>query len=259
MAEKMKLQHIQAGFAGQAFGGTDDLSHCVLGNGLAPAARLRVHANNTRLTLTDALAKTFPTVAALVGDDFFAALAGAYMQAHPPSSAALIDWGQTLGPFIESFEPARPLPYLADMARLEWAVCESFNAADHAPATAESLAALSAAALAAQVLPLHSAARLVQVRWPVDDIWAAHQPGAGQALENIEMVDAPHTILVTRPHLGVYVHGLSAPLGALAQAMAGGAVLERAIAPLGEDAPGALAYLISIGALGAPHAEGHSR
>lgn len=252
MAEKMKLQHIQAGFAGQAFGAAADLSHCVVGNGLAPAARLRVHANNTRLTLTDALSKTFPTVAALVGNDFFAALAGAYMQAHPPRSAALIDWGATLGRFIESFEPARALPYLADMARLEWAVCESFNAVDSEPASGESLSVVTPAALAVLALPLHSAARVLEVCWPVDEIWAAHQPGAGQALEDIEMLDAPHTILVTRPHLGVYVHGLGPQAAQLAHALGAGHVLEHALNPLGEDGPEALAYLISIGAVATP-------
>ncbi|MGB1089055.1 MAG: putative DNA-binding domain-containing protein, partial [Alphaproteobacteria bacterium] len=181
MANMLSLKDLQAGFAAQAIPATGKapagLVDCVLGNGLAPAARLRVHANNTRLTLTDALSKTFPVIAALTGGEFFAALAAHYIEADPPRSAALIDWGTGFAEFLAGFQPAQQLPYLPDMARLEWAVSESFNAADNAPATADSLNAMNPAELADAPLPLHSAAHLLKADWPVDDIWAAHQPG----------------------------------------------------------------------------------
>lgn len=254
MGEPMKLADIQAGFAAQAIPVTGaapaNLINCVLGNGLAPAARLRVHANNTRLSLTDALSKTFSVVAALTGADFFAALAAHYIEFDPPKSAALIDWGQSFADFLVGFEPAQQLPYLPDMARLEWAVNESFHGPDETPLEAAALGALDPASLAASCVPLHGAAQLLKTLWPVDDIWAAHQPGG--SLDGVELVEGDYRLLITRPTLGVYVHRLEGAGADLAHLLNQGRQFGATLDVLGQEGGPAFAYLLSIGALGAP-------
>lgn len=254
MGKVMQLKDIQAGFAAQAVpvigAAPDALKDCVVGNGLAPAARLRVHANNTRLTLTDALSKTFSVVAALTGPDFFGGLAAHYIEFDPPKSAALIDWGASFADFLEGFEPAQQLPYLPDMARLEWAVNESFHAADDAPLNAAALAELDAVRLVESRTPLHGAAQLLRVNWPVDDIWAAHQPGG--SLDGVEVQEGDYRLLVTRPQLGVFVHRLEGAAAELAHLLNEGSPFGPALEVLGEEGGPALAHLLSLGALGAP-------
>lgn len=254
MAKPMKLSDLQAAFAAQtvpvAGAAPDTLVDCVVGNGLAPAARLRVHANNTRLTLTDALSKTFSVVAALTGPAFFDGLAAHYIEFDPPKSAALIDWGASFADFLAGFEPAQQLPYLPDMARLEWAVNVSFHAADTPPLDGAALGAIDPARLAESTLPLHGAAQLLKAAWPVDDIWAAHQPGG--SLEGVEVQEGDYRLLVTRPQLGVYVHRLEGAAADLAHLLNDATPLGAALDVLGAEAGPALAHLLSIGALGAP-------
>jgi hypothetical protein len=85
---------------------------------------------NTRLgTLTRALATAFPAVRALVGEDFFEAAARQFIRAEPPATACLDDYGERFAAFLAQLPPAAGIAYLADVARLEWAV----NRALHAP------------------------------------------------------------------------------------------------------------------------------
>ena len=96
---------------------------------------------------------------------------------HPPQSPVLAEFGAGFAAFVEAFEPARIVPYLADVARLEMAWLEAFHAAD---APALSAAAIeqalgSGADIARVVLQPHPSLRLVASRHPVFSIWAAHQ------------------------------------------------------------------------------------
>ena len=69
----------------------------------------------------------------LVGDEFFAAMAGVFLRAHPPRSRMLMLYGDGLPAFLAEFPPVAQLGYLPDVARLEQAMRESYHAADSAP------------------------------------------------------------------------------------------------------------------------------
>ena len=55
--------------------------------------RFSVYRNNVASSLTRALEAAFPTVRKLVGDEFFAAMAGVFLRAHPPQSRMLMLYG----------------------------------------------------------------------------------------------------------------------------------------------------------------------
>jgi Putative DNA-binding domain len=86
-----------------------------------PARRFRVYRNNVYSGLIDVLAGRVPVVARLVGEEFFRAMARLYVEREPPASAVLIRYGASFPNFITDFPPAASVPYLADMAALEWA------------------------------------------------------------------------------------------------------------------------------------------
>src|ERR1700745_2879213 len=84
-----------------------------------PTRRLAVHRNNMIVGLVNVLKGRFPVVEKIVGDEFFDAMAGAFVLECPPRSPVLASYGDELPEFIAGSAPAHDLAYLADVARLE--------------------------------------------------------------------------------------------------------------------------------------------
>lgn len=90
-------------------------------NGIAPAQRLQIHQNNYALLLDAALASTFKAVHGAVGVDFFSFMARQFVQQHPPKTTELARYGDLFPAFIRTVAQADALPWLPDLAALEWA------------------------------------------------------------------------------------------------------------------------------------------
>ncbi|MFT7145371.1 MAG: hypothetical protein ACJASZ_000237, partial [Yoonia sp.] len=128
----------------------------------APAKkRFDVYRNNVAVSLSDALEAAFPVVRKLVGDDFFRAMAGVYLRKHPPKSPLMMFYGDAMPQFLERFSPAKSIPYLPDIARLELALCHAYHAADATPVDAQALAALTPEALMGAKLRIAPATQTV--------------------------------------------------------------------------------------------------
>ncbi|WP_299624104.1 DUF2063 domain-containing protein [Pelagibius sp.] len=166
-----------------------------------PRARgFDVYRNNVAVSLTEALQAAFPVVQRLVGDDFFKAAAKAYVAQEPPRSPVLLLYGQGFGDFLDGFPPAQEVPYLSDVARLEWARLHAYHAADAPVLEISRLAEIPEAALGGLRFVLHPSLRLVRSRWPVVSIWAASS-GQGNA-EAVDMSVAQEAAVI-RPALDV--------------------------------------------------------
>jgi hypothetical protein len=152
------LRETQLDFAHRVFGGG--------GGGLSP--REQIYRNNVFISLTGALADVYPVVKRLVGEPFFNQLARRYMRSHPSRSGNLHDFGAGLPAFVSANRALETLPYLPDIARLEWACHEAFHAAELAPAGLARLSEYSK-------VPVHPSVRLVASRYPVLAIWQANQ------------------------------------------------------------------------------------
>ncbi|MDP9127265.1 MAG: DNA-binding domain-containing protein [Pseudomonadota bacterium] len=100
----------------------------IVADWLTPAQRLGIYRFHYKATLREALALTFPVVARLVGGNFFNGMADAFTTASAPSQPCLAEFGDQFPGFIGSFAPAKSLPYLADVALMEWML----SAAAHA-------------------------------------------------------------------------------------------------------------------------------
>ena len=173
-------------------------------NGSDPAQRLAVYRNNVTVSLLDALAARFPVTEALVGTAFFRAMARRYLAQEPPRSRLLHEYGDTLPGFIARFAPAREVPYLADVARLEAARTQAYHAADMPPVSRDAFAAIAPEAAPGLAVRLHPSVRVIASPWPVLAIWRAHmQPEtAATDLAGIDLGAAEH-VLVARPRLEV--------------------------------------------------------
>ncbi|AOE64291.1 DNA-binding domain-containing protein [Pseudomonas corrugata] len=152
-------------------------------NGADPASRFAVYRNNVQGSLINALAEAYPVVRQLVGDEFFRAMAAAYVQVSAPHSPLMSGYGADLADFIEGFEPASSVPYLADVARLERLRTLAYHAADAHPLGHEQIAAALAdpQSLDGLCVTLHPSVRLFDSAFAVVAIWAAHQTDIGLA------------------------------------------------------------------------------
>src|SRR5246127_1468390 len=79
--------------------------------------RYNVYRNNVTFSLIDALAAICPAVQRITGIDFFRAMARFHVRATPPSSPLLSEYGRDFPDFIDSYEYAKLMPWLADVAR----------------------------------------------------------------------------------------------------------------------------------------------
>lgn len=165
-------------------------------NGADPASRFAVYRNNVQSSLINALADGYPVVMQLVGDEFFRAMAGIFVQSHPPHSPLMSDYGSELADFISGFEPASSVPYLADVARLERLRTLAYHAADALPLSQERIATVFADADALNELRigLHPSLYLLDSNFAVVDIWAAHQHDA--TLAGIDLNHAQHALIL---------------------------------------------------------------
>lgn len=179
-------------------------------NGSDPTRRLDVYRNNVVASLIDALAASFPVTQALVGVEFFRAMARIYIAGSPPISPLMMEYGRTFPDFIATFAPAADVVYLADVARLERLRVDAYHAADAAPLAADDFRPLLAdpERLLALRLTLHPACRWLRSGYAVFSLWAAHQ-GAIE-LRDIDPAQS-ETALVIRPEYEVRV--LSLPPG----------------------------------------------
>lgn len=190
-------------------------------NGSDPVKRFAVYRNNVVVSLVDALAETFPVVQELVGIEFFRAAAAVFVRQSPPSSPILAMYGRGFAAFIEMFEPAQSVPYLADVARLEFARVCAYHAADTTPLTAlnEEFVGASGETLGALRFNFHPSARLVRSKFAVASLWAAHN-GTG-LLESVD-IDTPEDTLVSRVGLDVELVRLAPGSGEFVEALASG-------------------------------------
>ena len=148
-----------------------------------PPARLQrglqAYVANAGASAERSLAASFPTVAALLGDEPFAGLARACWRTAPPQRGDLAQWGAGLADFLARDETLSGWPYLPDCARLDWRIALAERALDDVPDPASwtLLGEVDPAGLAIDLAP---GTALLASPYPVVTLWEAHQaPGTG--------------------------------------------------------------------------------
>jgi hypothetical protein len=208
-----------------------------------------VHRNNVFASLIGALRARYPVIERLVGEDFFEAAAGHFIEAHPPRSPVLIDYGEGFSAFLGSFEPASTLPYLADVARLEWLRHRAYHAADRKALGPSDLARAPSDRAFALTFELHPSAALIVSPYPIVSIW---ETNAHEAETRRIGPDLPgEAALIVRSGYDTLVVRLDEAEYAFAAALAKNVTLGEAAR--GAEHPGfdlapALANLIAVGA-----------
>ncbi len=157
-------------------------------NGRPAPRRFDVYRNNVTLGLVRVLEAGFPATRALVGDEFFAAMAADFLRAHPPQTRIMMLYGAEFAGFIAGFAPAASLGYLPDVARLEQMIRQSYHAQDQAAIDASVLASMGEDQLLALRFRFAPAVHILRSDWPVHAIWAANMQGGPAPVMRAEAV-----------------------------------------------------------------------
>jgi hypothetical protein len=246
------LSEVQAGFAAALRDPSRPPPDGVVAPDRAPSPRrFAVYRNNVTSALVSAVAGAFPAVKRIVGDDFFRAMARAYVLAEPPTQPVLLHYGSTFPDFIAGFAPAASLPYLPDVARIERAWRESYHAEDAEPVPASVLAGYGETELPSLVFRLHPSLRVVCSRYPALTVWRMN---VGDGTPRPVDFSVAEEALIVRPGAEVTVRVVP-PGGAafVARLAAGGKLIEAAEAAQAADdrfdLAGNIAGLFAAGAV----------
>jgi hypothetical protein len=218
------VAELQRDFAAALLAGADAPPPAAIAGDAAHARRrFAIHRATVMQSLADALGHAFPVVRAIATEENFRFVARAYVRARPPLRPVLAEYGAGFAEFLAGVGPAvADLPFLPDLARLEWALHESYFAADAPALDAAALATVAPTDTPRLRLRLHGAARHVASdRHPIHAIWSAGampQP----------MPEGGEAVLATRPGHQVQVVALTPGDHALLGEIAMGAPLEEA-------------------------------
>jgi hypothetical protein len=203
---------------------------------LSEPSLLDVYRNTCLSTLSNALSLTFPALQRLVGAGFFEAAAQTFIRSHPPASACLNDYGQEFPAFLAQFPHASSLTYLADVARLEWAVNDALHAPDVAPLDLAALAALDPAQMAAVRFTPHPAVSTLRLDSAADAIWRAVLDGDETSMRAIDPQAGPVWLLIECDTLGVQVRRLDRDAWEFSRRLFAGESLQASLDGEGFDA-----------------------
>ena len=195
--------------------------------GLAPLERLGIYQAMYPLRMEEALASDYPALKHFLGDERFFDLTRAYVQAHPSRSFTLSPLGRHLPEFVAA---ARNIPRRAfchDLARLERAIAEAFEAPEEPALDERAVASVPPAEWERARLRPIPAFRLLALRYPAG---AYLDSLRGDGHDHPETRRADGWVAVYRRDYAVYRHELSRPAHDLLADVAGGRTLGEAVA-----------------------------
>ncbi|MCA1449838.1 putative DNA-binding domain-containing protein [Ensifer sp. IC3342] len=140
-----------------------------------PARRLNIYRNNTLVSLTTTLKAVFPVTVRLLDERYFSYVANCFIRSSPPQEPRLSRYGAGFAAFLARFEGTAHMPFVSEVARIEWKIAEALDAPLQRPSTLIEL--YEGLASASFALFLQPSLRLLFCRWPALSIWAAHQQG----------------------------------------------------------------------------------
>jgi hypothetical protein len=244
------LLELQRAFAASLLSADDEAIGChIADDGFRPGERLDIYRNTCRSTLIETLRMTYPAVDRLVGSDFFATVAGWFVESHPARSAYLNEYGGGFGDFLAGLEATSSVPYLADVARFEWALSIAANAADVAPLGTGALLAVMPEDHAKLVFEPHPSLSLLALAHPADHIADAVLSGDEAAMAEVDLSSAPVRLVVHRGPAGLEAQRLDARDYEFFARLCAGECLGALVEICGDNAPRLLADQLAKGRL----------
>jgi hypothetical protein len=135
---------------------------------LSSFERLEIYNRQYWFRILNALAEDFPALRSVIGGRAFDAMSVAYLSVYPSKSFTLRNLGSKLPEWLEKNPhfAGRRASFAQDVARIEWAFVEAFDAAEREPLTLEQISTLDGSSH----LALQPHLQLIELEYPVDDL-----------------------------------------------------------------------------------------
>lgn len=191
----MSIKNIQDDFIEGIFGGDKEpaASHVIGDKKLTAKERFGIYRGSVHGILSQTLELTYPVCKSLVGDKFFDNMISIFIDKHPPNTSFFAEYGNKFPEFLSTFEHVKDIPYIVDVANLEWARHKIWHKKDK---QATDFSKLSEITEEQQVtFTLSETVHLLQSKYRIDDIWFAHQDDSELKFDEINLNEAVKLII----------------------------------------------------------------
>lgn len=184
-------------------------SLCVKDQGeLTAEQRLGIYRGSVHGILTQALADTFPVCKALVGETFFDRMTDVFIDQAPPSTPFFSEYGRGFSAFLDEFHAVQSIPYLKDVAALEWSRNQAWHGINQAVSDFSLLGQLPAETQLSCCFEMPDSAQLLSFAHNAEQIWLAHQVENTIDLSAVE-IDVKTQMIVWRYERQVMMSSLT--------------------------------------------------
>lgn len=213
----------------------DTLEQEIVADNVTAPQRLLIYQRNVHSGVLNTLKRVYPAVMALVDERFFNYVATQFIERFPSRSGNLDDYGQEFANFLETFEAVRPLPYLPDVARLEWLYHQAYLAEDAPPIDQQKLSHIQPDQFDRLTFTLHPSVQLLRSDYPVDCYWKIATQPEQQEDDSFQIPARAANIMIARPEYRVALITLDHTAFQLMQAFSQGKTLAEAIYTLDDQ------------------------
>ena len=219
----MKLAQLQALFSQHLLDPSIDLSELQISGPFAAKQLMNLYRNNFNISLSDYLTGCFPAVSALVGEEFFAQLARAYIVEGPLTQASLEFYGSGFATFVSTCPQTQSLEYLADVAALDWALDRAHSVQSFSDFPFAQLTKIDAEQQLQIIFKLQPETILISANYPLLKIWLGAKYGD---LEHLNMTQIDYLIMHPDNKQGAKYYSLTAKQYQFLAAVAAGEKLQ---------------------------------
>ncbi|HXV62729.1 MAG TPA: hypothetical protein VEK15_18665, partial [Vicinamibacteria bacterium] len=179
----------------------------------------------------------------IVGHEAFDSMARRYALAYAPRFHDLGRIGDRLSRFLETDFLSTKLPFLPDLARLEWALAEAFVSEDAKALLWDDLQAMNPESVSEMPLKLMPGTAVIRSKWPLIDIWECKDRSDHEI--SVQVEDRPSTVLVFRRGYQSHCTEASETIARIVEAASGGTSLLGVQEALGADGdPAAIVQIL---------------
>jgi hypothetical protein len=167
---------------------------------LTAEQHLGIYRHSIQGILGQHLRAVYGVVAQLVGAEFFEYLTETYIDQSPPISTVLSEYGEDFSSTLLNHPALKNMPWIAEVARLEWARSQAWHGVNQAPRSFNDLSTLSEVEYNQVVLQLPDSAQLLESNYAIYDVWLAHQNNEYLDKTRFDIIDInqPSTVLIYR-------------------------------------------------------------
>ena len=196
--------------------------------------RMSVYSGGYLARIQEALEEAYPAVRHVLGARSFGDLAKAYAGRHASADFNLSRSGSRLPAFLREYPLTTELPFLPDLALLEWKVAEAFHSFERPPLDPARLAAVPPEEWDRLSFEFQPSVSRIASAWPVLDIWEARARPTQEV--EINLINRPQRVLIFRRGFEVRCELLERPEEAALEALLAGKTLGE-LAELGAFDP----------------------